>query len=61
MNGLPYSAMVSPPLTTIDVAARELGIRGVAALRANIDGQTRPFSETVPASLVIRRSTAVPA
>jgi DNA-binding LacI/PurR family transcriptional regulator len=61
MFGLPYSATVSPPLTTIDVAARELGIRGVAALRAQVDGRTRPFSGTVPASLVIRRSTAAPA
>ena len=61
MFGLPYSATTSPSLTTIDVAARELGIRGIAALRAQVDGRSRPFSETVPANLVIRRSTAAPA
>ena len=61
MNDLPYSTMVSPRLTAVDLSARELGIRGVAALRARIDGNTSPSSETVPATLIIRQSTAAPA
>jgi LacI family transcriptional regulator len=60
LNNLPYSAMVSPRLTTVDLSARELGIRAVAALRAHIDGDTRPISEMLPSELVIRESTAAP-
>jgi LacI family transcriptional regulator len=61
LNNLPYSAIVSPRLTTVDLSARELGVRGVAALRAHIDGDTRALSETVPSHLVVRESTAAPA
>lgn len=61
MNNLPYSEVVSPRLTSVDLCARELGIRAVVALRAYADGNSRPVSETVPSKLMVRRSTAAPA
>jgi LacI family transcriptional regulator len=58
-NNLPYSAMVAPSLTTIDLSARELGIRAVALLRSQLDGRLGPASEMLPSRLVVRRSTGL--
>jgi DNA-binding LacI/PurR family transcriptional regulator len=58
-NNLPYSATVTPSLTTVDLSARELGIRAVALLRLRLDGHLGPVSEMLPSRLVVRESTAL--
>jgi len=56
-NNLPYSAMMSPGLTSVDLSARELGARAIAALRALLEHQSEPVSSVVPSRLVVRQST----
>jgi LacI family transcriptional regulator len=56
-NNLPYSGMVSPGLTSVDLSARELGIRAIGALRCLLETQTVPMSTMVPSRLVVRAST----
>jgi DNA-binding LacI/PurR family transcriptional regulator len=58
-NNLPYSAMTSPGLTSVDLSARELGIRAIAALRSMIERRDVPASTMVESRLVVRQSTAV--
>lgn len=62
-NDLPYSSLVSPALTTVDLSARELGTRAAAALTELILGAARPTtrssgsSATLNTRLIVREST----
>jgi LacI family transcriptional regulator len=58
-NNLPYSAMMSPGLTSVDLSARELGVRGIGALRSVLERRSEPSSTMVPSHLVVRESTGV--
>jgi len=59
-NDLPYSSLLSPALTTVDLSARELGTRAAAALGALIAGDSGPSvgsSATLNTRLIVREST----
>lgn len=59
-NDLPYSSLVSPALTTVDLSARELGTRAASALNALIVGGSRPAtasSAMLSTRLIVREST----
>lgn len=56
-NNLVYSAMTSPSLTSVDLSARELGARAIAALRSLLEDHKEPSSTMVPSRLVVREST----
>jgi DNA-binding LacI/PurR family transcriptional regulator len=57
-NDLPYSAMVTPSLTSVDLSARELGARAGRLLNGLLLGAEEPTSETLRTSVVARESTA---
>ena len=58
-NDLPYSAMVTPSLTSVDLSARELGVRAGLTLNEMLLGVEPPATEMLRASVVARESTAV--
>jgi DNA-binding LacI/PurR family transcriptional regulator len=57
-NDLPYSAMVTPSLTSVDLSARELGARAGRTLNGMLLGAEPPTSETLRTRVVARDSTA---
>lgn len=57
-NDLPYSAMVTPSLTSVDLSARELGARAGRALNGMLLGAEAPTSGTLRTHVVVRESTA---
>ncbi len=58
-NDMPFSSMVSPPLTTVSVDLADLGRRVAVQLLARIHDHGRPPQLTVvPVQLVVRASTA---
>lgn len=57
-NDLPYSAMVSPSLTSVDLSARELGASAARALNGLLLGTVPVGRATLRARLVARESTA---
>ncbi|HEY7073266.1 MAG TPA: LacI family DNA-binding transcriptional regulator [Acidimicrobiales bacterium] len=60
-DNIPESALIEPPLTTIDQSIQEMGRRAVELLIAVIDGETGPAQQvTLPTRLVVRQSTGVP-
>jgi LacI family transcriptional regulator len=57
-NDLPLSRFVAPPLTTIEVSAEEIGAEAARmALRSITDPGSRGRLVTLPARLIVRRST----
>jgi LacI family transcriptional regulator len=58
-NDVPYSSIVAPALTSVNLSARELGIRAVRALNALTTGARHPASIVLPTRLVVRDSTAI--
>jgi len=57
-NGVPMSRFVSPPLTTIEMPAEELGAEAARMALAAIDDPATPRRLVeLPARLVVRRST----
>lgn len=56
-NDLPYSAMVTPSLTSVDLSARELGARTGLTLNGMLLGSEPPTSETLRTRVVVRNST----
>ena len=60
-NDLPYSALLDPPLTTVNLSARALGAEAARALQRYIGTGRRPRTRTLPAFLVVRGSTAAAA
>ena len=60
-DGLPFSAMCNPPLTTVNVPCADIGRWAVDILHQQIRGRTRATSKTlVSTQLIIRQSTAAP-
>ena len=57
-NDLPYSAMVTPSLTSVDLSARELGARAGRLLNGLLLGAEEPTIATLRTSVVARDSTA---
>lgn len=57
-NDLPYSAMTDPPLTTVDLSARELGVGAARSLQHYIRTGRAPATRRLTASLVVRESTS---
>lgn len=58
-DNIPESALVEPPLTTIDQSIQEMGRQAVELLIDLIEGTTdRPQQITLPTRLVVRQSTA---
>jgi LacI family transcriptional regulator len=60
-DNLPYSSLIDPPLTSVDLNARELGRTAGTALLDLVTNGRPPASRRVPATLAIRGSTAAPA
>ena len=56
-NNLAYSAIMSPSLTSVDLSAREVGVRAISALRSLLENKKVPASTMVPSRLVVREST----
>jgi LacI family transcriptional regulator len=57
-DNIPESALMAPPLTTIDQSIQEMGRRAVELLIGLIEGDLeRPGQITLPTRLVVRRST----
>jgi LacI family transcriptional regulator len=60
-DNIPESALIEPPLTTIDQSIQEMGRRAVELLIAVIEGETGLTRQvTLPTRLVVRQSTGVP-
>jgi LacI family transcriptional regulator len=60
MDDVPMAAHADPPLTTIQVPARQLGCSAWHLLMAVRDGDDEPRVDSVPFDLVVRASTACP-
>ena len=61
-NDIPVSRFVSPPLTTIEMPAEELGAEAARmALDSIADPTPRGQTVVLPARLIVRRSTGTPA
>lgn len=61
-DGTPQAEFFSPPLTTVGQNFTELGRRSLELLLGEIEvGPTGPTRETIPAELILRASTGVPA
>lgn len=57
-DNIPESALIEPPLTTIDQSIQEMGRQAVELLIDLIEGNTeRPQQITLPTRLVVRQST----
>jgi DNA-binding LacI/PurR family transcriptional regulator len=56
-DNLPYSELVRPNLTTVDLSARELGVRTADMIQALLRGEDVPETTTLPATVVVREST----
>jgi LacI family transcriptional regulator len=60
-DNIPESALIEPPLTTIDQSIQEMGRRAVELLVDLIEGDTAPPGQiTLPTRLVVRRSSGPP-
>jgi LacI family transcriptional regulator, galactose operon repressor len=60
-DNIPESALIEPPLTTIDQSIQEMGRRAVELLIAVVEGETGLTQQvTLPTRLVVRQSTGVP-
>ncbi|MFF4651084.1 LacI family DNA-binding transcriptional regulator [Streptomyces sp. NPDC001380] len=58
MDDIAAAALLTPPLTTVDLPGELLGRRGVAALAALLAGGPAAEPEPLPTALVVRGSTA---
>jgi LacI family transcriptional regulator len=58
INDVEFAAHLSPPLTTIRLAAAEVGRGAAEFLLASIGGQAVVSATRVPFSLIVRKSTA---
>jgi DNA-binding LacI/PurR family transcriptional regulator len=52
----PISALVDPPLTTVEVPAREIGAKAMRTLSNLIDGKKPRRRTVLPAELIVRES-----
>jgi LacI family transcriptional regulator len=59
-DNIPESALIEPPLTTIDQSIQEMGRRAVELLIAVVEGETGLTQQvTLPTRLIVRQSTGV--
>ncbi|MCX4747269.1 LacI family transcriptional regulator [Kitasatospora sp. NBC_01287] len=58
IDNVSVAALLTPPLTTVDLPGEQLGRAGVAALVARLDGRPVRESAPLPTSLIVRGSTA---
>jgi LacI family transcriptional regulator len=58
-NNLPFSAMVTPSLTTVDLSARDIGIRAGRMLNEMVLGGDPPPREAHSTHLIARASTGL--
>jgi DNA-binding LacI/PurR family transcriptional regulator len=56
-NDLPYSSLIEPPLTSVNLSAHRLGVEAARVLQRYIRTRRAPSSQTLAASLVVRGST----
>jgi LacI family transcriptional regulator len=59
-NDMPFVAQAQPPLTTVAIPARELGVQAARLLLARLRGEAVE-SVRLPTRLILRASTAAPA
>jgi LacI family transcriptional regulator len=59
-NDAPFVDMVSPPLTTVRIRQREMGIEAARVLLARMNGQEIAADTLLRPELIERRSTAAP-
>jgi LacI family transcriptional regulator len=59
-NDAPFMDMVSPPLTTVRIRQREMGIEAARVLLARMNGREISADVLLRPELIVRRSTAVP-
>ena len=59
-NDAPFVDMVSPPLTTVRIRQREMGIEAARVLLARMNGQEIAADVLLRPELIVRRSTAAP-
>ena len=60
-DDIPVARLVSPPLTTVNVPARELGAAAARQLLEIVRGTGRPESVLLPTQLVVRASSGAAA
>lgn len=61
-DNVPESALIDPPLTTIDQSIQQMGFEAVRLLIALIEDPSRPpVHVTLPTELVVRQSSGPPA
>jgi LacI family transcriptional regulator len=59
-NDAPFVDMVSPPLTTVRIRQREMGIEAARVLLARMNGQEVAADTLLRPELIQRRSTGIP-
>ena len=55
-NDIQAASCMHPPLTTVRIAAKEMGIQAVKLLESRFDGRDYPVSKILPTRLIIRGS-----
>jgi LacI family transcriptional regulator len=60
-NDMPFMAQAQPPLTTVAIPQRELGVEAAGLLLARLRGEEVPRRVLLPTELILRGSTAAPA
>jgi LacI family transcriptional regulator len=60
INDIEFSSFTSPPLTTMRLAADEIGARSAEYLLARIEGRPVSSQNIVPTDLIVRGTTARP-
>lgn len=60
-DDLPMTRAVNPPLSTVHVPAREMGEAAADALIDAVENEAPIRSRTIPATVIVRASTAAPA
>lgn len=60
INDVEFAAHLSPPLTTVRLAADVVGLRAAEYLLGRINGQAVANTTSVPFTLIVRGSTAAP-
>jgi len=59
-NDAPFMDLVAPPLTTVRIKQRDMGVEAARLLLMRIDGEAVPADILLRTELVPRRSTAAP-
>jgi LacI family transcriptional regulator len=60
VNDIPFAAVADPPLTTVSMPAREMGMLATQSLLQLIEGKTPPATIVLSPELVVRKSAGPP-